>query len=456
MNEKENKMMVMPVNRLMLNMGIPMILSMALQAVYNIVDSAFVGHMSGNSEAALTALTLAFPVQMLMVAIGIGTGVGTNALLARMLGQGNRREAAKVAGNSIFLGAVIYVVFLIFGLTGVHAYIATQTKDADVLSMGVTYLTICSTLSMGIVFFSIFEKLLQATGRSMYSTIGQISGAVVNIIMDPVLIYGLGPFPELKVAGAAYATVLGQVVSMVVALIFHITKNKEFEHDFKYKKPDWTIIKKIYAIGVPAIIAQALMSVMTYAMNIIFGTISAAVVTAYGLYYKVQQFVLFMAFGLRDAITPVTAFAYGMRNKERVKNAVKYGMLYTVILMIAGTIVIEGLAGTFAVLFNAGASKVYFVQAVQIVSLSFIFSGANVAFQGIYQALDGGVQSLVISLLRQLILVVPLALVFTKLVVAGTAPESLIWWAFTITEAVSCVVGVGLYAGIAKKRINTL
>ena len=264
---ESNKMKDMPVNKLMIQMGIPMILSMALQAVYNIVDSAFVGNMKVGSEAALNALTLVFPVQMLMVAVGIGTGVGTNALLARTLGQGKRKKAAKVAGNSLFLGVIIYMVCLLFGIFGVKAYIASQTRDAEVLEMGTSYLRICCVLSFGIIFFSLFEKLLQATGRSLYSTIGQVVGAVVNIILDPIMIYGLGPCPEMGVKGAAYATVIGQVASAVLLFLFHIKMNREFEHDAKYMKPDTGIIKEIYAIGLPAIIAQALMSFMVYVMK---------------------------------------------------------------------------------------------------------------------------------------------------------------------------------------------
>ena len=312
---ESNKMKDTPVNQLMIRMGIPMILSMALQAVYNIVDSAFVGNMKVGSEAALNALTLVFPVQMLMVAVGIGTGVGTNALLARTLGQGNRKKAAKVAGNSLFLGVVIYAVCLLFGIFGVKAYISSQTVDAEVLEMGVSYLRICCVISFGIIFFSLFEKLLQATGRSLYSTIGQVTGAVINIILDPIMIYGIGPCPEMGVKGAAYATVIGQVVSAVLLFIFHIKLNKEFAHDVKYMKPDGKIIKEIYAIGLPAIIAQALMSIMVYVMNLIL-KFNPSAQTAYGLFYKVQQFVLFLAFGLRDAITPIIAFAYGMRSKK--------------------------------------------------------------------------------------------------------------------------------------------
>ena len=331
---ESNKMKKMPVNKLMVQMGIPMILSMALQAVYNIVDSAFVGYMRVGSEAALNALTLVFPVQMLMVAVGIGTGVGTNALLARTLGQGNSKKAAKVAGNSLFLGVIIYVVCLLFGIFGVKAYISSQTVDAEVLEMGVK--------------------------------------------------------------GAAYATVIGQVASAVLLLIFHIKLNKEIEHGAKYMKPDVGVIKEIYTIGLPAIIAQALMSIMVYVMNLIL-KFNPSAQTAYGLFYKVQQFVLFLAFGLRDAITPIIAFAYGMRSKKRIQDGIKYGLIYTVILMILGIVITEIFPGGFATLFNAGASREYFIGAMRIISVSFLFARINIAYQGIYQALNGGVESLVIS-----------------------------------------------------------
>ena len=324
---ESNKMKDMSVNKLMVQMGIPMILSMSLQAVYNFVDSAFVGNMRVGSEAALNALTLVFPVQMLMVAVGIGTGVGTNALLARTLGQGNRKKAAKVAGNSLFLGVIIYVVCLLFGIFGVRAYISSQTVDAEVLEMGVSYLRICCVISFGIIFFSLFEKLLQATGRSLYSTIGQVVGAVVNIILDPIMIYGIGPCPEMGVKGAAYATVIGQVASAVLLLIFHIKLNKEFEHGAKYMKPDGGIIKEIYAIGLPAIIAQAL---------------------------------------------------------------------------------------------------------------------------------NGGIESLVISLLRQLIIILPLAGIFSMFVRNGQMGISLIWWSFPITEIVSCFAGYVFLKRIRKNKVNVL
>ena len=437
---ESNKMKDMSVNKLMIQMGIPMIFSMALQAVYNIVDSAFVGNMKVGSESALNALTLVFPVQMLMVAIGIGTGVGTNALLARTLGQGNGKKAAKVAGNSLFLGVVIYAVCLLFGIFGVKAYISSQTVDAEVLSMGVDYLRICCVISFGIIFFSLFEKLLQATGRSLYSTIGQVAGAVINIILDPIMIYGLGPVPEMGVKGAAYATVIGQVASAVLLLIFNMKLNKEFDHDVKYMKPEPSVIKEIYAIGLPAIIAQALMSIMVYAMNLIL-KFNPSAQTAYGLFYKVQQFVLFLAFGLRDAITPIIAFAYGMGSKKRINDGIRYGLLYTVVLMVFGIAITEIFPDAFATLFNAGQSREYFIGAMRIISISFLFAGINIAYQGIYQALDGGMESLVISLLRQLIVILPLAGIFSLLVRNQMAGISLIWWAFPITEVIACVVG---------------
>ena len=436
---ESNKMKDMPVNKLMVQMGIPMILSMALQAVYNIVDSAFVGNMRSGSEAALNALTLVFPVQMLMVAVGIGTGVGTNALLARTLGQGNSKKAAKVAGNSLFLGAIIYIVCLLFGIFGVKAYISSQTVDPQVISMGTNYLRICCVISFGIIFFSLFEKLLQ----------------VVNIILDPIMIYGIGPVPEMGVKGAAYATVIGQVVSAILLFVFHMKLNREFEHDTKYMKPDGGIIKEIYAIGLPAIIAQALMSIMVYVMNLIL-KFSPSAQTAYGLFYKVQQFVLFLAFGLRDAITPIIAFSYGMHSKKRIKDGIRYGLLYTIVLMVIGVAITEIFPGEFAALFNAGASREYFIGAMRIVSISFIFAGINVAYQGIYQALDGGMESLVISLLRQLIIILPLAGIFSFFVRGGHIGVSLIWWAFPITEVTACIVGYLFLKRINKNKVESL
>ena len=447
----------MPVGKLMLSMGIPIVLSMMLQAVYNIVDSAFVSNMHENGEMALNALTLAFPVQMLMVAIGVGTGVGTNALLSRCIGQGNQEKANRVAGNAIFLGIVIYIVYLIFGFVGVDPYIASQTQNEQIRVMAGDYLGICCKISMGIVFFTILEKLLQATGRSMYSTIAQIAGAVTNVILDPILIYGLLGLPEFGVKGAAYATVIGQIVSAVLGLIFHIKFNKEIKNGAGYLKPSLSIIGEIYTIGLPAIIAQALMSVMTYGLNVIFVKVGESVVTAYGLYYKIQQFLLFAAFGLRDAITPIVSFNNGMNSKKRVMDGIKYGLMYTLIIMLVGLIVLEIFAAPFAKIFGlSGETQTLCVQAMRIVSLSFLFAGANIAFQGVFQAVDAGIQSLIISVCRQIVFVLPVAWAFSLLARQSASYTWTIWLTFIIAEGISTVIGIIFMMQINKKVIKKL
>ena len=454
--EERSKLGTEKISKLMLTMGIPMILSMVLQAVYNIVDSAFVSNMRENGEMALNALTLAFPVQMLIVAVGIGTGVGVNALLAKSLGQGNRKKACKVAGNSIFLGTVIYIVFLVFGLVGVRGYICSQTQNSLVIDMAVDYLGICCVFSMGIIFFSIFEKLLQATGRSHLSTIAQVSGALTNIILDPIFIYGWG-VPEMGARGAAVATVLGQIVSMLVAVFFHLKFNKEIENGISYMKPDGKIIREIYGIGLPAIIAQALMVVMTYGLNIILGRVSESAVTAYGLYYKIQQFLLFAAFGLRDVITPVVSFNHGMGSKTRVKEGIKYGMGYTLVIMAAGLIVLEIFATPFAAVFGlSGETEALCISAIHIISVSFIFAGMNVAYQGIFQALDSGMESLVLSVCRQFLFVLPVAWALS--LPALTSPEKIwyVWLTFPIAEIITAVIGTGFMKKIKRNKIESL
>lgn len=452
-----NRMGTMPIGRLMLSMGLPMVLSMMLQAFYNIVDSAFVSNMPGNGELALNALTLAFPVQILMIAIGIGTGVGTNALLAKSIGQGNREKASRVAGNAIFLAIVIFLIYFVFGFLGVKPYIASQTQNEQIKVMAEQYLGICCKISVGIAFFSIFEKLLQATGRSLYSTIAQISGALINVILDPILIYGWLGLPELGVRGAAYATVIGQIASALIGLIFHLKYNKEIDNRLENMKPSLRTIGEIYAIGLPAIIAQALMSIMTYGLNIIFVKIGESVVTAYGLYYKIQQFILFAAFGLRDAITPIVSFNHGMKSRQRVKEGIKYGMGYTLVVMFVGLVALEIFADPFSSIFGlSGETKDLCVQAMRFVSLSFLFAGANIAFQGIFQALDAGLQSLVISVCRQILFVLPVAWGFSILACRSMDYMWLVWMTFFIAEGLSTLIGILFMWNINNKVIKTL
>ena len=445
------------VPKVMLSMGIPMILSMVLQACYNIVDSMFVARIPDSAtvtnmgEYAVNALTLAFPVQMLMVAFGIGTGVGVNAQLAKCLGQRDREKAATVAGNGVVLAFIIYAVFLLFGLFGVNAYIGSQTEDSVIFAMGCSYLSICSVISFGILFFSIYEKLLQATGKTVYSTIAQVSGAVVNIILDPILIFGYFGLPEMKIEGAAYATVIGQIVSMAVAMFFHYKKNTEVKAGRKYCKLEMGIIKEIYVIGLPAIIMQALMSFMTYGVNIIFGTVSQAAVTAYGIFYKIQQFVFFAGFGLRDAITPMVSFNFGMGDKKRVKQGIFYGIVYIEAVMLIGIVGLELFAGPLIGLFAMSKeTESLCILATRIIAAGFLFAGGNIAIQGVFQGLGCGWESLVISVLRLCVVVLPLAWIFAKFVNASFW----IWWAFPIAELAALLAAVilmwkrkSIYAG---------
>lgn len=457
-NEKKmNKMGTVPVKKLILSMGIPMIVSMVFQAVYNIVDSAFVSNMKSDGEAALNALTLAFPVQMLMIAFSIGTGVGANALLSKSLGQGDNKKVSKTAGNSIFLGIIIFALFILFGIFGTEPYIKSQTSDPKITQMAVSYLRICCIFSIGCVFFAIFEKLLQSTGRSIFSTIAQIGGALTNIVLDPIMIYGLFGCPKLGVKGAAYATVIGQCVSFVMALIFHLKFNKEISNNFKYLYPSAEIIKEIYSIGLPAIIAQALMSVMTYGMNIILGSISTSMVTAYGLYYKIQQFILFAAFGLRDAITPVISFNYGMKSKSRIKDGIKYGIIYALVIMIAGLVLLEIFAVLLSDIFGlSGETRQMCIYAIRIISISFIFAGANIAFQGIFQALDSGIESLVVSICRQFLFVLPVAWIFSYIIIHFSGSSWLVWITFPIAEIVSAFIACILMKRTYKNKISVL
>ena len=454
-----NRMGTGSVPKVMLSMGIPMILSMVLQACYNIVDSMFVARIPDTStvahmgEYAVNALTLAFPVQMLIVAFGIGTGVGVNALLAKCLGQREKEKVAKVAGNGVSLALIIYVAFLLFGLFGVKSYIGSQTKDTVILSMGSSYLSICSVASFGIILFSVYEKLLQSTGKTVYSTVAQISGAVVNIVLDPVMIFGYFGCPEMGIEGAAYATVIGQIVSMAVAMYFHYRKNTEVTSGRKYLKLEMSIVREIYVIGLPAIIMQALMSFMTYGVNIIFGNVSQAAVTAYGIFYKIQQFIFFAGFGLRDAITPMVSFNYGKGDKERVKQGIFYGILYVGIIMLVGVVGLEFFARPLAGMFEMSKeTESLCILATKIIATGFLFAGGNIAIQGVFQALGCGLDSLVVSILRLCAAPLPLAWLFTKLANA----DFMIWWAFPIAELAALLAAVALLLRANQKIIKPI
>lgn len=456
-SEENNKMGTMPIIKLMITMGIPMVLSMMLQAFYNIVDSAFVSNMSEFGEEAINALTLAFPIQMLMVSVGVGVGIGAGALLSKCLGQQNFEKASKTAGNAIFLGVIIYIVFLIFGLFGTKIYIMSQTSNPQITVMAVNYLQICCIISMGIIFFTIFEKLIQSTGRGMLSTIAQVTGAIINIALDPILIYGLLGAPELGVKGAAYATVIGQIVSCVLAVIFHFKFNKELSNGIKYIKPSPKLIGEIYAIGIPATVASALMSVMTYGLNIIFVRIDEAVVTAYGLFYKIQQFLIFAAFGMQNTITPLVSYNHGMKSRDRINQGIKYGVLYTVIIMAAGFLVLEIFARPFSAVFGlSGETQALCISAMHIISLSFMFAGANIAFQGVFQALDSGMHTLITCLCRLLIFVLPVAWLFSLFIGHSMNLVWLEWVTFPIAEGITLIIACLFMKQIRKRKIDVL
>lgn len=460
-NQSQNPMAVEPVPKLMARIGLPIVLSMILQAAYNVVDSAYLARMATGGETALTALSLAFPVQLFMVAVSIGTGVGTNALLARLLGLGDKDRADAAVGNAQFLALVISAVFMLFSAVGVVPYVNSQSAgdsiSGEVLSEAIDYLHICCGIPFGIVFFSVYEKTLQATGRSLWSTVAQISGALVNIMLDPFLIYGWCGLPQMGVRGAAVATVVGQLVSMALGLAFHLKLNVELDSSLRYWKPRWDVIRSIYAIGLPAIISQALLTVMTYSLNLILAVmpdVGQNAVTVYGLYYKIQQLIIFAAFGVRDAITPVVAFNYGLRSRVRVQQGIRWGLGYTAGLMLLGCVGVELFAQPLAGLFSLSATThAMCVDCMRIVSLGFLFAGLCIAFQGVFQALECGVESLVISLCRQVLFVLPPVWALTWLV---TGPEnvSLVWWPLAVGEAATLVVALVLYQKRAKKRID--
>ncbi|MBD5132180.1 MAG: MATE family efflux transporter [Clostridiales bacterium] len=441
---KQNKMETTSMHRLIWQMGLPMIISMILQSVYNIVDTAFVINMGDDGIAGNLALTYAFPVQLLIIAIGVGTGVGINALLSKKLGEKDVDGSSKTVGNGIFLGVCIYAVFLIFGLFGCNWFISMQAgENVQAAEMGASYLKICCCFSFGAIGFTVYERFLQATGKTLYSTISQISGAVTNIVLDYVFIYPC----KMGIDGAAWATVIGQIVSLVVAMLFHYITNKELKNSIKALKPSWTVIKGIYKIGISAAIMQGLLSVMMLGMTSILGTVKVKETAellqgSFGIYYKVMQFALFAAFGLSNTIISVLSFNYGLQNKQRVKACIKFGIIDSLIVAIVITILFESLAVPLAKLFGmasgegSDAIQTTVTTAIRIASMGYIFMAFSVAVQGVLQAFRYALFPLLISFLRLCLLVLPVAYLFT---LSGNA-ENIVWWTFPIVEFATAVI----------------
>lgn len=455
-NENQNKMAIAPMNKLLLKMGLPMIVSMVLQALYNVIDSVFVTNIKLNGALANQALTYAFPIQIMIIAIGVGTGVGLNALLSKSLGENDKEKVNKIAGNGIFLSVCIYIVFLLFGIFGSRWFISLFTNDLEIIEMGTTYLKICTCLSLGSIGFTVYERFLQATGKTMLSTISQISGAVANIILDYLFICPL----NMGVAGAALATIIGQFLSLFIAMYFHYKKNKEIDGSIRYLKPNANLIKKIYNIGCSAALMQALLAVMMAGMNAILGlanTNQTVLIGSFGIYYKIQQIALFSAFGLSNTIISILSFNYGMQDKKRIDDCIKYGIIDSVITSLIITILFEIFAYPLSKIFGlTGKTTTEIISvctsALRISSTGFIFMGFSVAIQGILQSIRYAIRPLVISLFRLVIFVFPIAFFFTK----SNNVTKTIWWTFPIAEVLTAIISLFILKDSYNKRIKNI
>ena len=452
--EKQNKMAIAPMNKLILKMGLPMIISMVLQALYNVIDSIFVANMGLNGAIANQALTYAFPIQIMIIAIGVGTGVGLNAILSKSLGENDKEKVNKIAGNGIFLSICIYIIFLLFGLFCAEWFISLFTNNNEIIKMGTTYLRICTCFSLGSIGYTVYERFLQATGKTMLSTISQISGAVTNIVLDYIFIYPL----NMGVAGAAWATVIGQFGSLFFAMFFHYKMNNEIDGSIKYIYPDFNLIKEIYSIGIAAAIMQSLLAVMMAGMNAILGLAQVnqtVLVGSFGIYYKIQQIALFSAFGLSNTIISILSFNYGMQDKKRIDDCIKYGIIDTFVVTLIISILFEIFAYPLANLFGlAGSTTQEIIKvcviALRISSIGFVFMGISVSIQGILQSIGYALKPLVISLFRLVIFVFPTAYLFTKF----ENVDEIIWWTFPIAEFLTSVISLFILKNSYDKKIK--
>lgn len=444
---KENKMGVMPVNKLLISMSLPMMISMLVQALYNIVDSIFVAQLS---EDALTAVSLAFPMQTLMIASATGTGVGVNALLSRSLGQKDFKTVNKAATNGIFLWGCWYIVFLIVGLTLVRPFYNMQSSPENITELGVQYLTLILSCSFGIFMQMAFERILQATGRTVCTMITQMTGAIINIIMDPILIFGLLGAPKLGVQGAALATVFGQITAGVIALIMNLKLNHDVHISFKGFRPNLRTIKTILEVGIPSMIVQAIGSVMTVGMNKILITFSSTAVAVFGVYFKLNSFIFMPIFGLNNGMVPIIAYNYGAQHRDRLLKTIKYSVMYAVGLMFIGIAIFELIPDKLLLLFNASDHMLEIgVPALRVICLSFSFAGVCIVLGSVFQALGNGVFSMIVSFTRQLVILLPAAYLLSL-----TGNIHNVWWSFNIAEVVSLATTLLFFKYMYKKVIS--
>ena len=427
---KANKMGTMPVNKLLVSMSLPMMVSMLVQALYNIVDSIFVSRIDEN---ALTAVSMAFPIQSLMIAIGVGTGVGVNALLSRSLGEKDYGKVDRTAVNGVFLSAVSYLLFLVVGILAVTPFYLSQTKDAQIIAYGKQYLTIICCCSFGMYTQFIFERLLQSTGKTIFTMVTQGTGAIINIILDPIFIFGYFGIPRMGVAGAAVATVAGQIVAGVFAIIINEKKNTDVKLNFKGFRPDKKVIGEIYKVGIPSIIMQAIGSVMTYGMNRILISFNSTAVAGFGVYFKLQSFIFMPIFGLNNGMVPIIAYNYGAKEKDRMVKTLKLSVFYAIGIMVLGFLVFQLFPAPLFSLFDASEMMLSIgVPALRAISFSFLFAGFCIVCGSLFQALGNGVYSMVISIARQLVVLLPAAYLLSL-----SGKVQYVWWAFPIAELVS-------------------
>lgn len=429
----ENKMGVMPVGKLLVSMSAPIMISMLVQALYNIVDSVFVAKIS---EDALTALSVAFPIQNLMIAISTGIGVGMNALLSRSLGEKNMEMVDKSAVHGLMIELICFVLFLIFGIFFVPGYVKMQTNIAGIYNAAVPYIKICCIFSFGIFLQITFERMLQSTGKTIYSMVSQLCGAVVNIILDPIMIFGLLGCPQMGVAGAAYATVIGQIFAAVIGYILNKHFNKEIKIHKRDVKPDIKIFKIILAVGIPSAVMASIGSVMTFGINKILMAMTPTAVAVFGVYFKLQSFVFMPVFGLNNGMIPIIAYNYGARKKDRILKTAKLSLIMAIVIMTLGLIVFHIASKDLLLLFNASGKMLSIgIPALKIISTSFIFAGYCIMCSSVFQAFGNGLFSMIVSIGRQLVILLPAAYLLSL-----TGNVNLVWFSFPIAETANVLM----------------
>lgn len=447
--QTENKMGVMPVGKLLIQMALPMMISMLVQALYNIVDSIFVGYISEN---ALTAVSLAFPIQNLMIAVATGTGVGINALLSMRLGQKNQNAVNDTAMNGLFLSLCSTLIFIVLGFTIPEVYFKSQTTDLEIIDYGIKYLRVCLIGSFGLFTGITFERLLQATGQTVNSMIAQLAGAITNIVLDPIMIFGLLGCPALGITGAALATVVGQFVTFFVSAYLNFKKNKEIVFNFKTFKPSKSVIAEIYRVGIPSILLASIGSVMTYLMNLILGAFTMTAVAVFGVYFKLNSFIFMPVFGMNNALVPIIAYNYGARNRKRITGTLKRGVIIILCIMTFGTVLFELFPKFLLGLFNASPEMLEIgIPALRIIAIHFPVAAICIIFMSCFQALGMGITSMIVSFVRQLVVLLPVAYLLSL-----TGVLSSVWWCFPIAEFSALILSSFFMIKVFKVKLKDL